>query len=254
MEVSFQNFKMIFSHPISNKDVESLHPVEQYFSDCYIVSSLEAFSNSSNGRKMLQNRISYTDNNLQTIQCRLFTPEGKIQCYKVPVSQALKGYEKVYKHQDNKIVRAIDISVDEYEKRFKTKPLICRIASAFKDFLFEFNITSNFMKRLTGKEPTVIIAEKAFNINLKPYKKEVMELFKKMDKDKNHSFVIGTGIKKVDGRRWHVYVLEDVNLAENKVIIKNKHGNIRKTVSIEEVLNNYKYIVGYFNHDLEEQC
>ena len=108
------------------------------------------------------------------------------------------------------------------------------------------------MKQLTGKEPTVNIAEKSFNINLKPYKKEVMELFERMDKEKDHSFVIGTGIKKVDDKRWHVYVLEDVNLAENKVTIKNKRGNIRKVIPIEEVLNNYKYIVGYFGSDLKD--
>lgn len=251
MEVSVQNFIMPISHPICKKDVESLRSVHQHFSDCYIVSALEAFSNSSNGTKMLQNRISYADYNSELLKCCLHSPDGNKQYYYVPVSQAIDGYEKLYKHQDNKIVRALDISVNEYEKCYKTKPLVCRIASLFKNFTFEFNVVSNFMKQLTGKEPTVNIAEKSFNINLKPYKKEVMELFERMDKEKDHSFVIGTGIKKVDDKRWHVYVLEDVNLAENKVTIKNKRGNVRKVIPIEEVLENFKYIVGYFGEDLK---
>ena len=252
MEVSIQNFIKPSSHPISTMDVESLRSVKQHFSDCYIVSSLEAFSNSSNGVKMLQNRISYSDKSLQTLKCCLYSPEGDKKYYYVPVSQALKGYEKLYQHQDNKIVRALDVSVNEYEKCYKTKPLICHIASFFKNFTFEFNIVSNFMKQLTGKEPTVNIAEKSLNINLKPYKEKVLELFKRMEKEKDHSFVIGSGIKKVDDKRWHVYVLEDVNLAENKVTLKNKRGNIRKVVPIEEVLENFKYIVGYFGEDLKD--
>ena len=252
MKVTFKNHISPFSQPISTKEVEALRVAKQHFSDCYIVSSLEAFSNSSNGVKMLQNRISYFDDNLPTLKCCLYSPDGNKQYYYVPTSQVRNGYEKLYKHQDNKIVRALDISVNEYEKQYRTKPFVCRIASFFKNFTFEFNVVSNFMKQLTGKEPTVNIAEKSFNINLKPYKKEVMELFKRMDKEKDHSFVIGTGIKKVDGKRWHVYVLEDVNLAENKVTIKNKRGNVRKVISIEEVLDKYKYIVGYLGSDLKD--
>lgn len=252
MKVSFKNHISPFSQPISTKEVKALRVAKQHFSDCYIVSSLEAFSNSSNGVKMLQKRIYYSDDDLQTLKCCLYSPDGNKQYYYVPVSQTLKGYEKLYKHQNNKIVRALDISVNEYEKQYRTKPLICRIASFFKNFAFEFNIVSNFMKQLTGKEPTVNIAEKSLNINLKPYKKEVMELFKRLDSEKDHSIVIGSGIKKVDDKRWHVYVLEDVNLAENKVTLKNKRGNVRKVIPIEEVLENFKYIVGYFGEDLKD--
>ena len=239
-----------FKAAISKKDIDSLSSAEQYFSDCYIVSTLDSLSRSSNGRKILQEQISYDDDNPNLLNCYLYNPNGEKEKYVVPVEQAVKGYEKIYKHQPNKIVRSLDISLSEYEKLHSTKPLICRIADKFRDFKFEFNVPSNFMKTLTGIEPTVNIAETALNLDLKSYKKEVMELFEKMDKDKEHSFVIGTGIKKLDGRRWHVYVLEDVNLAENKVTIKNKRGNISKTMIVDEVLSNFKYIVGYFNKDL----
>ena len=134
MKVTFKNHISPFSQPISTKEVEALRVAKQHFSDCYIVSSLEAFSNSSNGVKMLQNRISYADYNSELLKCCLHSPDGNKQYYYVPVSQAIDGYEKLYKKQDNKIVRALDVSVNEYEKCYKTKPLVCRIASLFKNF------------------------------------------------------------------------------------------------------------------------
>ncbi len=106
------------------------------------------------------------------------------------------------------------------------------------------------METLTGIKPSVNIAESDFNLSLKPYEKEVRALFEQMDKNKEHSFVIGTGIKELDGRRWHTYVLESVDLKNNKVRIKNKRGNIIREMTVEEVLSRFKYIVGYFNRDL----
>ena len=67
------------------------------------------------------------------------------------------------------------------------------------------------MKMLTGVEPR-IIGETDLNLDLTNYSEEVMELFKRMDKEKNHSFVISTGVKALDGHRWHVYIIENVDL------------------------------------------
>ena len=105
------------------------------------------------------------------------------------------------------------------------------------------------MKVFTGVEPRVI-AEKDFNLDLNGYRAEVMELFKRMDKEKNHSFVIGTGMKMLDGRTWHVYVLEDVDLENNTVTVKEKRANHPRKMSIDTALNTFKYVVGYFNDDL----
>ena len=107
------------------------------------------------------------------------------------------------------------------------------------------------MKILTGKEPTVNIAETDFNIDLSSRKAEVMELFKRMNEDKEHSLVIGTGLKMLDGRSWHVYVLQDVDLENNTITVKNKRGNRTKTMNIDTALNTFKFIVGYFDKDLD---
>ena len=156
----------------------------------------------------------------------------------------------MYQAQDNEIVRSVDISVGEYEKKYRAKPWICRFTDDFKTYTFENGLPSHFMKIFTGKEPTVNIAETDFNIDLESRRDEVMKLFERMSKDKNHSLVIGTGLKMHDGRTWHVYVLEDVNLENDTVTVKNKRGNITKTMNINTALNTFKYIVGYFDNDL----
>ena len=180
----------------------------------------------------------------------MYAPNGKREKYQIPSNTAVKGYEKLYNAQNNPFVRSVDISVGEYEKKYKAKPWICRFTDDFKTYTFENSLPSHFMKMFTGKEPTVNIAETEFNIDLDSRKDEVMELFQRMDKDKNHSIVIGTGLKMLDGRTWHVYVLEDVDLKNNTIKVKNKRGNQSKTMNIDTALNTFKFIVGYFNDDL----
>ena len=74
-----------------------------------------------------------------------------------------------------------------------------------------------------------------------------------MDKEKKHSFVIGTGMKMLDGRTWHVYILEDVDLENNTVTVKEKRGNNPRVMTIDTALNTFKYIAGYFDSDLAKK-
>lgn len=250
MQCRLGNFNIPFKASISDKDLDSLQTAEQHFSDCYIMSSMDSLSHSTNGRKILKENIQYDDENPEIINCYLYTNNGK-EKYSVPSSEALSGYEELYEHQENPISRTMDISIAEFEKKHKAKPWICRMADKFKTYAFEFSLPSHFMKTVTGIEPTYNIAETDLNIDLKPYKEEVMSLFERMDEEKDHSFVIGSGVKKLDNKRFHVYVLEDVDLTNNVVTVKNKRGNEIKQMTVDEALSNFKYIVGYFNSDLE---
>lgn len=247
----FLNFYNVgFRSSITDKEIDGFKSAEQHFSDCYIMSTLESLSNTDNGRKVLKKQIEHDDTNSNLINCYLYNPNGVREKYQIPSNTAVKGYEKLYKAQNNELVRSIDVSVGEYEKYYKAKPWICRFTDDFKTYDFENSIPSHFMKILTGKEPTVNIAETDFNIDLNSRKAEVMELFKRMQEDKEHSLVIGTGLKMLDGRTWHVYVLQDVDLDKGTVTVKNKRGNQTKTMNINTALNTFKFIVGYFNKDL----
>ena len=251
MKCNFNSVNIGFKSAITDKEIDSIKSTPQYFSDCYIMSSIETLSHTENGRKVLKRQIEHDDKNPMLINCYLYAPTGAREKYIIPTNAVVKGYEKLYKAQDNEIARSMDISVGEYEKKYKAKPWICRFTDDFKTYTFENSLPSHFMTMLTGKEPTVNIAETDFNIDLTSKKDEVMQLFKRMQTEKDHSLVIGTGLKMLDGRTWHVYVLEDVDLENNTVTVKNKRGNITKTMSIDTALNSFKYIVGYFNNDLE---
>ena len=241
-----------FKASISDKDIDDFEHAKQHFSDCYLMTTLETLSHTPNGRKILKKQLEYDDNNPNLINCYLYKKDGAKVKYSVPTQQAVKGYEKLYEKQDNEIIRAVDISVGEYEKTYKAKPWVCRFSDNFKTYAFENSLPSHFMKIFTGKEPRVI-AETDFNFDLNGYRAEVMHLFEHMDKEKEYSFVIATGPKMLDGRTWHVYILEDVDLENNTITVKEKRGNIPRKMSIDTALNTFKYIVGYFNSDLADK-
>ena len=250
MKCSLNTVNFGFKSAITDMEINDLSDARQHFSDCYIMTALETLSHTENGRKILKKQIRHDDYIPNVIDCFLYAPDGYKEMYQIPTDVAVRGYEKLYKAQDNEIIRSIDVSVGEYEKRYKAKPWICRFTDDFKTYTFENSLPSHFMKIFTGIEPTINIAETDFNVDLSTKREEVMELFKRMQKEKEHSLVIGTGLKMLDGRTWHVYVLEDVDLDNSTITVKNKRGNITKTMNIDTALNTFKFIVGYFNKDL----
>ena len=239
-----------FRAAITDKEIDEFKNTKQYFSDCYIMTSLESLSHNPNGRKILKEKIQHDDSNPYQINCFLKTPKGETRKYKIPTNAVVAGYEKLYKKQKNDIIRSIDISVGEYEKLYKAKPWICRFTDDFKHYTFENNLPSHFLEIFTGKKPTVNIAETDFNIDLSSRKEEVMKLFNRMQTEKDYSLLIGTGTKMLNGRTWHVYILESVDLENGTVTVKEKRSNKPQTMSIDTALNTFKYIVGYFDKDL----
>ena len=243
--------KVSFKASISDKDIDSLKDAKQHFSDCYLMTTLETLAQTENGRKVLKEQIQRDDLDPTQISCYLYTMDGIREKYTIPTNSVIKGYEKVFEKQPNEIVRSVDLSVNEYEKKYKTKPLVSNIRDNFNDYKFEFNLPSNFMKMISGKNPHVI-GETNLNLDLTSYKNEVIELFKRMDKEKKHSFVISTGAKPLDGHYWHVYVIQEVDLEKNTITVKEKRGNKPQTLTIDEALKTFKFIAGYFNSDLEK--
>ena len=50
-----------FRASISNKDIDSLKDAKQYFSDCYIIGTLESLAQTENGREILKEQIHRAD-------------------------------------------------------------------------------------------------------------------------------------------------------------------------------------------------
>ena len=161
-----------FKASITDKDIDSLKDAKQHFSDCYIMTTLETLSQTSNGRKVLKKQINRDDSNPEIINCYLYNKDGKREKFSVPTSFATNEYSKLFKYQPNEIVRSVNISVNEFEKKYKAKPFISQIRDNTKDYVFEYNFPSNFMKMITGVEP-IVIGESNLNIDLMKYKDEV---------------------------------------------------------------------------------
>lgn len=234
---------------LNDEEINTLKVSEQVFSDCYLVAGLDALTNTQNGQKILRNNIKQSQLNKNLMTYSLYSPNGKKDDITVYISPQNPKFEKLNKLQTNNTIKGFDISIIEYEKKYHTKPIICKIAGIFKDYKFENYPPSKFLKLVTGKEP-ISIAENKLNINLTKHKNEVLNLFEKMSKEKNYSFVIMNGLKKFNNRRFHVYVIENVDMEKQNITIKNKRGNVSQTVSFDEALKTFKSITGYFNNDL----
>jgi len=239
------------SRYLNDKEISELRGAEQVFSDCYLTAGLDALTRSPNGRLILKNNIIKNDQNPDIITYSLYTPNGARDNYTINLKNLPPEYENLKRNQNCKTIQGADISLVEFEKKYKTKPWVCKAGSIFKTYKFENFMPSLFLKMITGKTP-VVIAESNLNVNLSGHRDEVLNLFRKMDEEKDFSFIIMNGLKKYNNRRFHVYVIEKVNMADKTITIKNKRGNISQTISFDEAINTFKSIAGYFNSELKQ--
>ena len=243
---------------LNEQELDSFSLACQEFSDCYLVSSLEALSKSKKGREILSKNIEIAPKQDDGF-CGLFgniikisfpNINGKKETFFVGAKEMDKNFD-IYYHQKNKILFAVKMSMKKLiKKHFFKKPLISRLVPFTETF--EYNKPSNFLEMFTGKKP-IIIAESDVNFNLKKYKKDVFNLLKRMaqTKNSNYSFVVGTGISGFGNiKSWHCLVVDKVDDANKMITLKNKRGNGKYTFSFDELIATFKYIVGYFDENL----
>lgn len=239
------------SRYLNDKEISELRGAEQVFSDCYLTAGLDALTRSPNGRLILKNNIIKNDQNPDIITYSLYTPNGTRDNFTINLKNLPPEYNKLKDAQRCKTIQGTDISLIEFEKKYKTKPLICKAGTIFKTYKFENFMPSLFLKMITGKTP-VVIAENNLNVNLSGHREEVLKLFEKMAGEKDFSFVIMNGLKGYNNRRFHVYVIESVNMPDKTITIKNKRGNTSQTISFDTAIKTFKSIAGYFNSDLKQ--
>lgn len=256
---------------LATSDINSLKQAQQVFSDCYILSSLHALSKSGFGKEFLSQNIKKAPNTLPTVYfadlsektlqsspkfktmnidtfCFTFNNVyGKKEEYCIAPKDLKKNF-RIYAKQKNPVIRAMEIAMNRLVHRhFFKKPLVSRLHFPFLNRSFEFNIPSNFLEMFTGVKP-VSIGEKSLNLTLKPYKNEVMQIFKRMSKNPDdYSFVAGTGFKTFDiDKGWHCFVVDGCDYEKQLLTLINKRTGHPFTVTFDRAISTLKYLTGYF--------
>lgn len=237
---------------IGAKELQTLYRPKQNFSDCYLVSTIYALTRSENGKKFLQNNILKENNNFDI---KFNNINGKMKDYFISEqdSDNLVMVDKYANpifldYQHNPIIKAIEVAMGKLLKEHPSKkPLVSRLAKSSENF--EFNKPSNFMTLFTGIKPFTL-NEGGIRMSLLSKIDETFNLFKKLQKSDNYSFVAGTGIR-FDSKlhNVHCYTVENVDDKFNISFFDNKYQELHK-LPFTEVIQKIKFFVGYFNNDL----
>ena len=248
--------------PISTQQVNSLQSAVQHFHDCYLVSSLNALSRSENGRKILMNNIR-SDGNAFTV--RFNNVNGLPETYLVKKEECDQLIKRNFPNGDtehNPIVNVVEIAMSKLLKVHPDrKPFISRLAPCNEKF--EYNKPSNFLFMFTGKQP-LVINEDGLSMNLKSYKRFVKAMFRRISREGNSSFVAGTGVRFGEKLHdTHCFALNNTFNQDGGQIVQQpkkkkfkflhlfegrKQENIKLTFG--DIINEVKYISGYFNEML----
>lgn len=240
--------------PINLNEIKSLHRVKQHFHDCYLVTSINALSNSKNGRKILQNNILKDGNNFNI---RFNNVNGTTQDFFISEKEIndLTLCDRfcnpiVLETPENPILKAIEVAMNKLLKKYPDKKSFAnRLYKTNEEF--EYNNPSRFMEMFTGISP-LNINENGLRMSLKSKVNETKDLLGKIGEQQQSSFIVGTGHHFIKGlTNWHCYTLEKVNNKDNTIQIFDNRYQETITLSFNDFIKKLKYITGYFNENLK---
>lgn len=240
--------------PINLSEIKSLQRAKQHFHDCYLVTSMNALSNTENGRKILQENILREGNNFNI---KFKNINGKSEDFFVTEKELndLTLCDRFFnpielKEPHNPILKAVEVAMNKLLKKYPDKKsFINRLYKTNEEF--EYNNPSRFLEMFTGIKP-ININENSIRMSLKNKIDEAKEVLEKIGNEKTNSFIAGTGHKFIKGiTNWHCYTLENVNNANKTAKIFDNRYQEEFTLSFDDFIKKIKYITGYFNEDLK---
>ncbi len=240
--------------PINFDEIKTLQRMKQYFQDCYLVTSINALSNSQNGCKILQNNILREGN---SFNIKFKNINGKSEDFFITEKEIndLTLCDEflnpiVIKEPENPILKAVEVAMNKLLNKYPDKKSFANRLCKTNE-KFEYNNPSRFMEMFTGIKP-LNINENSFKMTLKSKSEETKELLKKIGENQSHSFVVGTGYKLFKGlTNWHCYALEKVNNTDKSVQISDLRHREKIVLPFEDFIKKIKFITGYFNEDLK---
>ena len=238
--------------PISKIDLQTLGAAGQYFSDCYLLSSIGALSRCENGQRILKQNIQREGNDFFV---KFNNVNGKAENYFVSAEECKQLVEQKldFDTPTHEIINAVEVAMDKLIKAHPDKKsfiskLLC-IYEIDKLRRFESNFVSNFLEMFTGIKP-LTLNEKTLRMTLKKHQSEATGLMYAMGECQG-SFVFGTGYKRHNAlSNFHCYEMVKSHPQLEQVEITEHRDNKIITLNYREVINNFKYICGYFDNML----
>lgn len=225
--------------PINLSEIKSLQRAKQHFHDCYLVTSMNALSNTENGRKILQENILREGNNFKI---KFKNINGKSEDFFVTEKELndLTLCDRFFnpielKEPHNPILKAVEVAMNKLLKKYPDKKsFINRLYKTNEEF--EYNNPSRFLEMFTGVKP-ININENGIRMSLKNKIDEAKEVLEKIGNNETNSFIAGTGHKFIKGlTNWHCYTLENVNNANKTAKIFDNRYQEEITLSFDDFI------------------
>lgn len=222
---------------LTDKELDALMQEKQVISNCYDVATRYALMLTEKGREAIKKAIWVSKNN-----------DGQMTC---KVTFHIKDKLKTYRSVTSKNHSLGELIGSAVGKMIRCNPSQKPLISRFGRFGFhryqEFNKPSNSFYWYTGQKSTSI-GENSLYLNLKKYKDKVIDLLNKIADSKGKSpFVVISGRKqsKLNGqRRWHCLPIINIDKTKKQLSIINKRTDEIIKLSFDDLINNFKAIVG----------
>ena len=257
------NLKNIRWRNLNDTELEQIMQDKQVLANCYENSVIHSLLLTKNGKEIIKKFIKVENKHTDDPAYKAsFHINNKKKKYRCGISDYYGKYLPLYGAyyggvneliNSEKHTAPLDLGISILTAKMiknnpEQKPLITRLYKfpLITNLSCERNKPSNTFKWLTGRNP-VSIGETEINLSLKKYAEDVRKLLKSFNCQKD-CFVVMSGFKKVgDIDTWHCLPVIKTDSKQETVTLLNKRDNKLKTYTFEELINNFKAVVGIKN-------
>lgn len=236
--------------PITPQQIASLSTAQQYFHDCYLLSSLGILSRSKKGQKILQNNIT---TNGKDFNIKFKNVNGKAEDYFISESEINNleyiDSKPIFSNPSIPIVKSVELAMNKLIKKHPfQKPLICRALETQERF--EYNKPSRFLELFTGQKP-ITLNESSLRMSLMSKLRDAGDLIMKIWEDEDSAFMLGTGVHFGKLPSWHCFDITKVDMPNNSFTVFDHRQNEELKFPILSGLIKFKFLTGFLGKDLK---
>ena len=249
---------------LSDRELDKFMQAKQITSNCYDNSVRYVLLNNSKGREILKKcfKIQGNKSSLEpaykasfnikgqkrTFRCTISDYYGKFMKYYADFYGGIKNFLNTYQTRVTPEI-GISILISKMISKFPNqKPFLSRLYEFpyHKVRNYEHNKISNAFRWYTGREP-ISYGENEISLNLTKYSSEVKDLLNGYNPENDCLVVMTNNRKFKDIDSWHCVPVINTDKNAQTLTIINKRNNETLTLTYDELIKNFKAIVGIKN-------